>query len=124
MVTIRHEHSPEAIRGRVFSTYSAVAMAAQPLGVLVAGNLVEGTGFGTAVAALALYGLALAVVLAVLSSFRHMEAPAADQPTAPCRRTPRLPNEGGSGSAVTNDIDDLSTRRAHEEAAHAPRLVG
>ena len=50
MVTVRHERSPLELRGRVFSTYSAIAMAAQPVGVLVAGQLIDGIGFTNNVA--------------------------------------------------------------------------
>ena len=91
MVTIRHERSPEAIRGRVFSTYSAVAMAAQPLGVLVAGNLVEGVGFRPAVLALAVYGLLLAAAILGIPAFRHMDGlqPSAPNQVEPAASLPR-----------------------------------
>jgi MFS family permease len=73
MVTLRHERSPLEIRGRVFSTYSAIAMAAQPLGVLVTGNLVDGIGFNPTIAILTGAGLALGVSSLLLPGFRHMD---------------------------------------------------
>lgn len=74
MVTIRHERSPEALRGRVFSTYSAVAMAAQPLGILIAGNLIEGAGFEFAVVAFALSAQMLGILVLLIPAFRRMDA--------------------------------------------------
>ncbi|MBA3644475.1 MAG: MFS transporter, partial [Chloroflexia bacterium] len=41
LVTIRHERIPPAMRGRVFGTFSALAMAAQPIGVFLGGAMVE-----------------------------------------------------------------------------------
>lgn len=73
MVTIRHERSPAAIRGRVFSTYSAIAMAAQPLGILVAGYLIEGIGFDVTVLALAAVGQALGVAALFVPGFRLLD---------------------------------------------------
>jgi len=79
MVTLRHERSPLEIRGRVFSTYSAIAMAAQPLGVLVTGNLVEGIGFDPTIVILTGAGLALGVASLLIPGFRHMD----DAPLVP-----------------------------------------
>jgi MFS family permease len=73
MVTIRHERSPEALRGRVFSTYSAVAMAAQPLGILIAGNLIDRVGFHVAVVGLALSAQALGIAVLLVPVFRRMD---------------------------------------------------
>ena len=75
MVTIRHERSPAEIRGRVFSTYSAIAMAAQPLGILAAGYLIEDVGFRPTVLLTAAALQALALVILVLPAFRLMERP-------------------------------------------------
>ncbi len=73
MVTIRHERSPEELRGRVFSTYSAVAMAAQPLGILVAGSLIEGKGFEFAVVAFAVSAQLLSVMVLLIPAFWQSE---------------------------------------------------
>jgi len=45
MVTIRHERSPAELRGRVFSSFSAIAMVAQPLGMVAVGAAIEQLGF-------------------------------------------------------------------------------
>lgn len=47
LVTIRHERIPADLRGRVFGTFSAIAMAAQPVGMLIAGALVSGIGLSS-----------------------------------------------------------------------------
>lgn len=76
MVTIRHERSPGGLRGRVFSTYSAIAMAAQPIGILLAGNLVDGIGFTPTVLVLALGSQLLGVAALIVPGFHHLD----DQP--------------------------------------------
>ncbi len=75
MVTIRHERSPVDLRGRVFATYSAVAVAMEPLGMVVAGFLIEGAGFSPTVLALAACQQALAVGIVFLPAFRHLNKP-------------------------------------------------
>ncbi len=75
MVSLRHERSPRDIRGRVFSTYSAIAMAAQPLGVLVAGNLIEAAGFIPAIVAMAMIAQAVGLASLVIPGFRQMDDP-------------------------------------------------
>jgi MFS family permease len=75
MVTIRHERSPAHMRGRVFSTYSAIAMAVQPMGILAAGYLIEGLGFRPTVLLIALGLQALAIVMIFVPAFRAMKRP-------------------------------------------------
>lgn len=74
MVTIRHERSPEALRGRVFSTYSAVSMAAQPLGILLAGSLIDRIGFLPTVIAFAAGAQLVGLTTLVVPAFRRMDA--------------------------------------------------
>lgn len=82
MVTVRHERSPAALRGRVFSTYSAIAMAAQPVGVLVAGQLIDRTGFNPSVLLMAIATQAVGVAALVLPAFRRLDAsPGSASPT-------------------------------------------
>ncbi len=78
MVSLRHERSPRVIRGRVFSTYSAIAMAAQPFGVLVAGNLIEGAGFRTAIVAMAVTAQCVGFASILIPGFRQMDDPPPD----------------------------------------------
>ena len=75
MVTIRHERSPAHLRGRVFSTYSAIAMAASPLGVAATGYLIESIGFRPTMLVIALGLTALAVTIVFIPAFREMERP-------------------------------------------------
>ncbi|MGC4107287.1 MAG: MFS transporter [Thermomicrobiales bacterium] len=74
MVTIRHERSPEALRGRVFSTYSAVSMAAQPLGILLAGSLIDRIGFLPTVIAFAVCSQLIGLMTLIIPAFRQMDA--------------------------------------------------
>jgi len=74
MVTIRHERSPAALRGRVFASYSAIAMAAQPLGMVVAGTMIDGVGFSPTVLLFAAAQQLLAVGMVFVPAFRELEA--------------------------------------------------
>lgn len=76
MVTIRHERSPIHLRGRVFSTYSAIAMAVQPLGIVASGFLVEGIGLRMTVLLIAVLIQALGAVMLFIPAFRAMQSPA------------------------------------------------
>ncbi len=76
MVTIRHERSPAHLRGRVFSTYSAIAMAVQPLGMVGSGYLIERLGLRPTVLLFAIGLQALAVAMLFIPAFRDMERPA------------------------------------------------
>jgi MFS family permease len=72
-VTVRHERIPAELRGRVFSTFSAIAMSAAPLGIAVAGFLVEAIGFRPTVVLLA-SGLQLAAVgMFFVPAFRELD---------------------------------------------------
>lgn len=73
MVTIRHERSPAHLRGRVFSTYSAIAMAVQPLGILAIGYLIERLGLRPTVILIAVGLQTLALGMLFLRAFRTME---------------------------------------------------
>lgn len=77
MVTIRHERIPAHLRGRVFSTYSAIAVAASPLGVVATGYLIEGIGFRPTMVVIAFGLMALAVATIFVPAFREMERPEA-----------------------------------------------
>jgi predicted MFS family arabinose efflux permease len=73
MVSLRHERSPLSIRGRVFSTYSAIAMAAQPLGVLAAGNLIDAIGFDPTILLFAILAQLLGIASLTIPGFRHLD---------------------------------------------------
>ncbi|MDQ6907829.1 MAG: MFS transporter, partial [Chloroflexota bacterium] len=61
LVTIRHERIPQALRGRVFSTFSAIASVAQPIGLAVGGFAVEAFGLKGTILALTLAELSLGI---------------------------------------------------------------
>jgi hypothetical protein len=67
LVTIRHQRIPAQLRGRVFSTFSAIASGAQPLGMALGGASVDTIGLVGTVLILAalsrLVGVGLIFVL-------------------------------------------------------------
>jgi zinc transporter ZupT len=69
-----------ALRGRVFSTFSAITSCAQPLGLLVGGNLLDRIGLGPMVLAIAVGELAVGVSLIFVPALREMDAPAPARP--------------------------------------------
>ncbi len=74
LVTVRHERIPPEMRGRVFSTFSAVAQIAQPLGMPVGGTAIEVFGFTPAVVAFGVAMLLLAVGLTRVRVLRQMDS--------------------------------------------------
>ncbi len=76
MVTIRHERSPVHLRGRVFSTYTAIASAVQPLGIVATGYLIEGMGLRPTTLLIAALIQLLGVVMCFIPAFRAMNPPA------------------------------------------------
>jgi len=73
MVTIRHERAPIELRGRVFSSYSAIAMSAGPIGVLLGGYFTEHAGLRPTVLALAAAGQLLAIVMFFVPAFHRLD---------------------------------------------------
>ncbi len=76
MVTIRHERSPAELRGRVFASYSALAMIAQPFGMLITGSLIERAGLQPTLIALGLCAQLLGISLFFIPAFRRLETAA------------------------------------------------
>jgi len=74
MVTIRQERVPLAMRGRVFSLFSAMSLAAQPLGMAFAGFAIEAVGFNLTVLLFAIALQGLSVVLLFIPTLRDMDA--------------------------------------------------
>lgn len=72
LVTIRHERIPRALRGRVFSTFSAIATAAQPLGLAVGGFAVQAFGLHGTIVALTLAELALGIAMLFMPALHDM----------------------------------------------------
>ena len=77
MVTIRVERSTEAIRGRVFATYSTIAMVTQPIGYLGVGPLIDAFGIWAGVLAVAVVGQAVGIATLLIPGFRELGPPAA-----------------------------------------------
>lgn len=75
MNTVRHERIPPEMRGRVFSTFSAIAMAAIPLGLLAAGVATERLGVRLAAVGIAGCLHAVGVALCFLPALRAMDRP-------------------------------------------------
>ena len=83
MVTVRHERAPHELRGRVFASYSAIAMSAGPIGMLVGGYFVEEAGLRPTVLALAIAGQLLALAMIFIPAFSRLgesAVPKSDQP--------------------------------------------
>jgi MFS family permease len=74
MVTIRHERIPPDLRGRVFSTFSAITAVVSPLGILIAGYTIEGFGVNATVVGMAVAMHLLALALLFVPAFREMDA--------------------------------------------------
>jgi len=75
MVTIRHERSPAELRGRVFASFSAIAMVAQPLGMVAIGAAIEQLGFQPTLLILAILAQMLGFSCLFVPAFRHLDAP-------------------------------------------------
>ena len=76
LVTIRHERIPVELRGRVFGTFSAIAMATEPLGMIFAGALIDGVGFRPTTLILTAGAQAIGLALLVVPALRELDAPA------------------------------------------------
>lgn len=76
MVTIRHERIPQELRGRVFSTFSAITGMAQPLGLALGGVAVAAFGLTETIAVLVAAGLALGVAMFFIPVLHEMNRPA------------------------------------------------
>ncbi len=73
MVTIRHERIPEGLRGRVFSTYSAIAMGAAPLGILLTGYAIETLSLRATIFTLASCLQLVGIAMFFIPAFREMD---------------------------------------------------
>ncbi len=76
-VTIRHERIPLELRGRVFATFSAIAVVAAPVGIVSAGVLIETLGFRSTVLGFAAGAQLLGIGMLFVPALRHLDpAPA------------------------------------------------
>lgn len=63
------------MRGRLFSTFSAIASGMQPLGLLVGANLIERIGLGPTVFTITVGELAVGVGLLLVPTLRDLGMP-------------------------------------------------
>jgi MFS family permease len=77
LVTIRHERIPTQLRGRIFSTFSAITQVASPLGIVLAGVLVDGIGLPLTVLAIAACAQIVGIAMLFVPVFREMNSPVA-----------------------------------------------
>lgn len=73
--TIFQERVPESLRGRVFGTVGAFGSIATPLGVLLAGYLLESINLNNIMIGIAVFLLAVSVWVAASQSFHAMTSP-------------------------------------------------
>ena len=76
MVTIRHERIPAPLRGRVFSTYSAISQLASPFGIVLGGLTISALGFRPTLLILAVCYQALAPAMFAIPALRRMDTAA------------------------------------------------
>ncbi len=72
LVTIRHERIPTQLRGRIFSTFSAIAQVATPLGIVLAGFFIDGIGLGPTILMVALCAQIVGVAMLFVPAFHEM----------------------------------------------------
>jgi len=75
LVTIRHERIPLELRGRVFSTFSAITTVAIPIGMIVQGTLIERIGLHQTIFALAVSYQVVGLGLLFVPALRAMDRP-------------------------------------------------
>ncbi|HET9223248.1 MAG TPA: MFS transporter [Roseiflexaceae bacterium] len=77
LVTLRHERIPTQLRGRIFSTFSAIAQVGSPLGIVLAGVLIDGIGLQPTVLAIAICAQIVGVAMLFVPVFHEMNRPSA-----------------------------------------------
>jgi MFS family permease len=75
LVTVRHERIPLELRGRVFSTFSAVSTVAAPLGMVLQGTLIEGIGLHQTILALAVTYQTVGLAMLFVPALHEMDRP-------------------------------------------------
>jgi MFS family permease len=74
LVTVRLERIPATMRGRVFGTFSAIAMAAAPIGFAITGAAVDWSSLQTTLLGVAVLYTALSIAMFFVPAFHNMEA--------------------------------------------------
>lgn len=73
LVTVRHERTPTALRGRVFSTFSAISQVVVPVGMVLVGVLVQLLGLRMALLVLAIGAELIGVGMLFIPALREMD---------------------------------------------------
>jgi MFS family permease len=73
LVTVRHERIPQELRGRVFSTFSAISQVAAPMGMLAAGFAIERFGLRGTIAGIAVASQFLAIGMLFLPTLNRLD---------------------------------------------------
>jgi MFS family permease len=81
LVAVRLERIPAELRGRVFSTFSAVATGFQPLGMVIMGSVTGALGIRPAVIAAAVLAQFVGVLMLCLPVLREMDRPVPSEPS-------------------------------------------
>ena len=74
MVTVRHERIPTQMRGRIFATFSAITAVATPLGMIIAGFVIQAFGITTMLLLLAALSTLLGLVMPFLPFVHDFDA--------------------------------------------------
>ncbi len=75
LMTVRQERVPAAMRGRVFGTFTAIALVAMPAGILLGGLVVERAGFAATIAVIAGGYLLASGAMLLAPVLRDMDRP-------------------------------------------------
>jgi hypothetical protein len=75
LVTVRHQRIPADLRGRVFSTFSAISTVAEPAGMLFFGLLLERSGLDISIFLLGLGYLLIGIATIFLPALKEMDRP-------------------------------------------------
>ena len=73
LVTVRHERIPVALRGRVFSTFSAISVAAAPFGLVLVGHAIGEIGLSVTLLVMAICYQAIGIGMLFVPAFHQMD---------------------------------------------------
>jgi MFS family permease len=80
LVTVRHERIPPELRGRIFSTFSAIATLATPIGTFIGGNLIAGIGLTPSILAFAILSQLAGIIMFFVPAFHHLDEHRGEHP--------------------------------------------
>ncbi len=80
LMTVRQERVPAPLRGRVFGTFTAIALVAMPAGMLLGGVVVEHIGFAASMAVIAGGYLLASGAMLLAPALRDMDRSHAQRP--------------------------------------------